>query len=86
MVRPALRKCALSTWIEAPIRQHGLIAYCLNDSCRHSALIDVSKYADDVEVPSFPEARQVWQVRRQTRRRKAELEERPTMPTKLPFD
>src|SRR5262245_12305216 len=32
---------------------HNLIAYCLNDACRHQALIDVSSYADDVEVPSF---------------------------------
>jgi hypothetical protein len=32
---------------------HHLIGFCLNDSCRHQALIDVSKYADDVEVPSF---------------------------------
>jgi hypothetical protein len=30
-----------------------LIASCLNDACRRTALIDVSKYADDVEVPSF---------------------------------
>jgi hypothetical protein len=38
------------------MRQQGvrhLIAYCLNDSCRHQAVIDVSSYADDVEVPSF---------------------------------
>jgi hypothetical protein len=27
-----------------------LIASCLNDACRHQALIDVSKFADDVEV------------------------------------
>jgi hypothetical protein len=26
--------------------QH-LIAYCLNDACRHQALIDVSKYSDE---------------------------------------
>jgi hypothetical protein len=32
---------------------HHLIAYCLNDTCRHSALIDVSKYPDDAEVPWF---------------------------------
>ena len=32
---------------------HHLIAYFLNDSCRHSALIDVSNYGDHVEVPSF---------------------------------
>ena len=30
-----------------------LVAYCLNPSCRHEGLIDVSKYANDVEVPSF---------------------------------
>jgi hypothetical protein len=29
-----------------------LIGYCLNDACRHSALIDVSGYPDDVEIPS----------------------------------
>jgi hypothetical protein len=32
---------------------HHLIAYCLNDAYHHQALIDVSKYPDDVEVPSF---------------------------------
>jgi hypothetical protein len=32
-----------------------LIAYCLNDACRHPAVIDVSNYADDVEVPWFQE-------------------------------
>jgi hypothetical protein len=31
--------------------QH-LIAYCLNDSGRHQALIDVSGYPDGVGVPS----------------------------------
>jgi hypothetical protein len=30
-----------------------LVAYCLNDACRHTALIDVSSYPADVEVPSF---------------------------------
>ena len=29
---------------------HHLIAYCLNDSCRHQALIDVSGYPDVIEV------------------------------------
>jgi hypothetical protein len=39
-----------------------LIASCLNDTCRHQALIDVSSYPDDVEVPSFAarQMRQVW--------------------------
>jgi hypothetical protein len=30
-----------------------LVGYCLNDACCHQALIDVSKYPNDVEVPSF---------------------------------
>jgi hypothetical protein len=30
---------------------HHLIAYCLNDSCRHQALIDVSKYPGDTPIP-----------------------------------
>jgi hypothetical protein len=30
-----------------------LVAYCLTPSCRHEGLIDVSKYPDDTEVPSF---------------------------------
>jgi hypothetical protein len=32
---------------------HHLIGFGLNDACRHPALIDVSKYPDDVEVPSL---------------------------------
>ena len=30
-----------------------LVAYCLTPSCRHEGLIDVSKFADEIEVPSF---------------------------------
>jgi hypothetical protein len=30
-----------------------LIAYCLNDACRHQALIDVSSYLADTPVPWF---------------------------------
>jgi hypothetical protein len=30
-----------------------LVASCLNDACRHVALIDVSKYPEDTEVPWF---------------------------------
>jgi hypothetical protein len=30
-----------------------LIAYCLNDACRHTALIDVSSYPAETGVPSF---------------------------------
>jgi hypothetical protein len=32
---------------------HHLVATCLNDACRHTALIDVSKYPDDAGVQSF---------------------------------
>ena len=30
-----------------------LVAYCLNPSCRHEELIDVSKHGDDGELPAF---------------------------------
>jgi hypothetical protein len=30
-----------------------LVAYCLNDACRHQALIDVSSYPAETEVPYF---------------------------------
>jgi hypothetical protein len=30
-----------------------LIASCLSDACRHTALIDVSRYSADTEVPWF---------------------------------
>jgi len=30
-----------------------LVAYCLNDACRHQGLIDVSKYPADTEIPWF---------------------------------
>ncbi len=32
---------------------HRLICYCLNDACRHQALIDVSSYPADTPVPWF---------------------------------
>jgi len=40
----------------ANMRRRGvrnLIAYCLNDSCLHQALIDVSSYPADTPVPWF---------------------------------
>ena len=30
-----------------------LVASCLNDACRHTALVDVSSYPADTEVPWF---------------------------------
>jgi hypothetical protein len=41
-----------------------LIASCLNDACRHTALIDVSSYPVETEVP----LRQVRRPRQQDRR------------------
>jgi len=38
------------------MRQQGvrnLIAYCLNDASRHPAVIDVSAYPDEIEIPSW---------------------------------
>ena len=42
-----------------------LIACCLNDACRHTALIDVSSYPADTEVPYFRDSG-LCQVRRPT--------------------
>ena len=30
-----------------------LLAACLSDACRHTALIDVSSYPAETEIPSF---------------------------------
>jgi hypothetical protein len=43
-----------------------LIAFCLNDACRHQALIDVSSYPAETEVPCG--LRQVRRPARQDRR------------------
>jgi hypothetical protein len=72
----------------ANMRRQGvrnLVAYCLNDSCRHQALIDVSSYPGDTPVPWFRsgEVRQVRRCAEQPDRRAAELERgtgRPAMP------
>ncbi len=40
-----------------------LIAFCLNDACRHTALIDVSNYPSRGAVVRPP--CQMWEVRRQ---------------------
>jgi hypothetical protein len=40
----------------ANMRRQGvrsLIAYCVNDACRHQAVIDVSSYPGDTPVPWF---------------------------------
>ena len=55
---------------------HHLICYCLNDACRHQALIDVSSYPAETEVPWFKSPGEMRQVRRawQQDRRTPELE------------
>ena len=40
-----------------------LVAYCVQDACRHQGLMDVSNYSDDVEVRSFVGKVRVRQVR-----------------------
>jgi hypothetical protein len=30
-----------------------VVAHCLNPACRHEGPIDVSKFPDEIEVPSF---------------------------------
>jgi len=56
-----------------------LVAYCLNPSCRHQGFIDVSKHADEVEVPSFADDRVInfclYVARRTFRSARASLAE-----------
>jgi hypothetical protein len=61
-----------------------LLASCLNDACRHQALIDVSNYPPDrsAVVRKQGEVRQVRRPRQQDRRA-PELE--AVLPTKLDF-
>ena len=55
---------------------HHLIAFCLNDACRHQALIDVSSYPSDTPVPWFRARVKCAKVRRArtSHRRAPELE------------
>jgi hypothetical protein len=63
-----------------------LIAFCLNDACRHQALIDVSSY--DTEVPYFRD--KVVCGKCGSRRNKIDVrpnwKEQPTRPTVLRYD
>jgi hypothetical protein len=54
MVKEKQPPCPLMTL--GNMRESGvqrLVASCLNDACRRFALIDVSKYPAETEVPSF---------------------------------
>jgi hypothetical protein len=59
---------------------HHLVAFCLNDACRHTALIDVSSYPAENRSSILSAQRCVRQVRRprQQDRRTAELERAAT--------
>jgi len=59
-----------------------LVASCLKDACRHQGLIDVAKYPDDVEVPSF--ASKVVCAKRGARGRHIDV--RPNWKEQLPAE
>jgi hypothetical protein len=67
---------------------HHLIAFCLNDTCRHQAIIDVSKYSDDIEVPSFQRRVKGGKCGRRGRwvDVRPNWKEQPARPTKLHYD
>jgi hypothetical protein len=67
---------------------HHLIAFCLNDACRHQAPIDESAYEDDVEVPSFQRRIKCGKCRRRGRwvDVRPSWKEQPVLPTKLRYD
>jgi hypothetical protein len=65
-----------------------LIAFCLNDACRHQALIDVLSYPAETEVPSFKS--QVKCGKCGGRNNKIDVllnwKERPPQPTRLRYE
>jgi hypothetical protein len=71
---------------------HHLIAYCLNDACQHSALIDVSNYPAETKVPSSQRHAKCGKCggKRVDARKRVDVrpnwKEKPVMPTKLRYD
>jgi hypothetical protein len=65
-----------------------LIAFCLNDACRDTALIDLSSYPADTEVPWFKSRVKCGKCG--GRGNKIDVrpnwKEQPTTPTKLRYD
>jgi hypothetical protein len=45
-------QCKIETRATIKMTRYPLVAY-LNDACRHTALIDVSNYPAETEVPAF---------------------------------
>ena len=64
---------------------HAQATFCLNDSCRHQALIDVSSYPAETEVPC-----RVKCGKCRGRSNKIDVrpnwKEQPVLPTKLRYD
>ena len=66
--------------------QH-LIASCLNDACRHQALIDVSSYPAETEVPGFKNRVKCGKCRAPHKIDvRPNWKEQPVLPTKLRHD
>ena len=66
-------------------RVRHLIGFCHYDACRHQALIDVSGYPDDVEIPSFQRRIKCGKSGRWVDVR-PNWKEMPVMPTTLRYD
>ena len=66
---------------------HHLIAYCLNNACRHQAVIDVSSYPPETPVPWFRSKVKCAKCGARGNRidMRPNWKERPAMPTKLDF-
>ena len=67
---------------------HHLIAFCLNDACRHQALIDVAAYGDLIEVPSFQRRTKCGKCGSKGRwiDVRPNWKEQPVRPSKLRYD
>jgi hypothetical protein len=65
--------------------QH-LIAYCHNDACRHSALIDVSSYPPETPVPWFGRRAKCSKCGGKRVDMRPNWKEQPVQPTRLRYD
>jgi hypothetical protein len=65
---------------------HHLIASCLDDACRHSALIDVSSYPADRPVPWFGPRAKCSKCGGKRVDVRPNWKEQPVRPTRLRWD
>jgi hypothetical protein len=73
----------------ANMRRQGvqnLIAFCLNDACRHQALIDVSSYPAETEVPWFLTRVKCGKCGGKRIDVRPNWKEQPVLPAKLRYD